>query len=193
MENIEVLLADPKVVKALAHPTRAKLLAILDRREASPSQLAKEIDEPLGTVSYHVRKLHNMGLLRLVDEKRQRGAVEHYYTGVKWFVPDRVWKSLPDSLKGTVHQSFLSQIGKNISSAAVSGGFNEPYALLNRDVLTLDGEGALQLAREVSALAQRALAIEVESKERLKDSETGETENVHLVMMLFGVPGGEKQ
>ncbi len=193
MENVEVLLTDPKIVKALAHPIRARLLTILDGREASPNQLSKEIEEPLGTVSYHVRKLHDMGLLRLVAEKRQRGAVEHYYTGVKWFIHENAWKSLPESLKGTLNQSFLSQIGEDISSAAVSGGFDEPYSLLNRDALTLDGEGALQLAREVSALAQRALAIEVESKERLKDTEPGERENIHLVMMVFGVPGEEEK
>lgn len=193
MENVEVLLTDPKIVKALAHPIRARLLTILDGREASPNQLSKEIEEPLGTVSYHVRKLHDMGLLRLVAEKRQRGAVEHYYTGVKWLIHENAWKSLPGSLKGTLNQSFLSQIGEDIFSAAASGGFDEPYSLLNRDALTLDEEGARQLAREVSALDQRALAIEAESKERLKDTEPGARENVHLVMMLFGAPGEEEK
>lgn len=104
---------------------------------------------------------------------------------------DHVWKSLPDSLRGTVHQSFLSQIGKDVSSAASYAGFDKPYSLLNRDVLTLDQEGALQLAKEVSSLAQRALSMEAESKKRLKDSEAGEQENVHLVLMLFGAPGEE--
>lgn len=193
MENVEVLLTDPKIVKALAHPVRAKLLTILDGREASPNQLSKEIEEPLGTVSYHVRKLHNMGLLRLVAEKRQRGAVEHYYTGVKWLIHENAWNTLPESLRGILNQSFFSQIGEDISAAAASDGFDQPYSLLNRDVLTLDGEGAIQLAREVSALAQRALAIEVESRERFKEGEPGEQENVHLVMMLFGAPGEKEQ
>jgi DNA-binding transcriptional ArsR family regulator len=187
LNSVELLLNDPKTVKALAHPLRAKLLAMLDRREASPSQLANEIGEPLGTVSYHVRTLHDLGLLRLVGEKRQRGAVEHYYTGVKWVVPDRVWKALPESLRGTVHQSFLSQISEDVSAAASSGGFDEAYSLLNRDVLTLDEAGALQLEEELSMLAERALAIEAECKERL--AKTGsEPQKAHLVLMLFGTP-----
>lgn len=186
MENVEVLLTDPKIVKALAHPVRAKLLTILDGREASPNQLSKEIEEPLGTVSYHVRKLRDMGLLRLVNEKRQRGAIEHYYTGVKWLIHENAWKALPESLRGTLNQSFIAQIGEDVSSAAALGGFDESYSLLNRDALTLDQEGALQLAREVSGLAQKALAIEAKSKGRLKNSDSKEQKNVRLVLMLFG-------
>lgn len=192
MENVELLLTDPKVIKALAHPLRAKLLTILDRREASPSQLSAELGQPLGTVSYHVRTLHEMGLLRLVGEKRQRGAVEHYYTGVKWVIHEDAWKTLPSSIKQTVHASFLSQIGEGVSSAASAGGFDEPYALLNHDVLALDEEGVLELAREASALMKRALAIEAESKVRSEDSvSTGtalEAVKVNLVLMLFGAP-----
>jgi DNA-binding transcriptional ArsR family regulator len=192
MENIELLLTDTKVVKALAHPLRAKLLTILDRREASPSQLSAELGEPLGTVSYHVRTLHDLGLLRLVDEKRQRGAVEHYYTAVKWVIHEDAWKALPGSLKQTVHASFLSRIGDVVSSAVVAGGFNEPYALLNHDTLALDQEGARELAREVSALMRRALAIESESKERHRRSQSAgarqEAVKVNLVLMLFRAP-----
>lgn len=192
MENVELLLTDTKIVKALAHPLRAKLLTMLDRREASPSQLSVELGEPLGTVSYHVRTLHDLGLLRLVGEKRQRGAVEHYYTAVKWVIHEDAWKALPSSLKQKVHTSFLSQIGDVVSSAAVAGGFDEPYALLNHETLALDEEGAQELAREVSALMKRALAIESESKERCRESQSAgakpEVVKVNLVLMLFGAP-----
>lgn len=192
MENVELLLTDAKVVKALAHPLRTKLLTMLDRREASPSQLSVELGEPLGTVSYHVRMLYDMDLLRLVGEKRQRGAVEHYYTGVKWVIHEDAWKMLPRSLKQKVYAPFLSQIGDEVSSAAAAGGFDEPYTLLNRDTLALDRQGALELAREVSALMERALAIESESKERCRGGQsvdaTSEAVKVNLVLMLFGVP-----
>lgn len=192
MENIELLLTDPKIVKALAHPIRSKLLMMLDHREASPSQIAEEIGESLGTVSYHVRTLHDMGLLKLVGEERQRGAVEHYYTGVEWVIDESAWAALPTSIKGSMHQSLLSHIGEDVSAAASSGGFDELYTLLNRNILTLDEEGALELAREVTKLMKRALAIEAESKERLKSDEGSEQKNLHLVLMLFeALSGGE--
>ena len=71
--------SEPHAVKALAHPLRVRALAILTEREASPSELAEELDEPLGNVSYHVRLLHDLGLIELVRTTPRRGAIEHHY------------------------------------------------------------------------------------------------------------------
>ena len=71
--------SEPHAVKALAHPLRVRALAILTEREASPSELAEELDEPLGNVSYHVRLLHDLGLIELVGTTPRRGAIEHHY------------------------------------------------------------------------------------------------------------------
>ena len=48
-------LADPRWSRAIAHPLRVRLLAMLDEQAASPVVLANKLDQPLGTVSYHVR------------------------------------------------------------------------------------------------------------------------------------------
>ena len=65
--------------RALAHPLRARLLSEMAEREASPVELAEELDEPLGVVSYHVRVLAQAGLLELVNRTFKRGAVQHHY------------------------------------------------------------------------------------------------------------------
>ena len=70
---------DPRYVKAMSHPLRVRILAILMERKASPVELAQVLEGTLGTVSYHVRTLHQLGLIELVDETRVRGAVEHHY------------------------------------------------------------------------------------------------------------------
>ncbi len=63
----------------LAHPLRCKILTIMDTRVVSPNELSVELEEPLGTISYHVRNLLNLGVIELVDEKQRRGAQEHFY------------------------------------------------------------------------------------------------------------------
>jgi DNA-binding transcriptional ArsR family regulator len=63
----------------LAHPLRCRILGVTSSRVASPKELAQEFGEPLGNVSYHVRKLEQMGWLELVGEKKRRGANEHFY------------------------------------------------------------------------------------------------------------------
>src|SRR5215216_68792 len=70
---------DPRYVKALAHPLRIRILAMLADRSASPVQLSSQLDATLGTVAYHVRTLHSLGLVELVDTRQRRGATEHYY------------------------------------------------------------------------------------------------------------------
>jgi DNA-binding transcriptional ArsR family regulator len=51
----------------------------LDVQEASPKELATQLGEKLGNVSYHVRILVRLGLIELVRETPRRGAVEHHY------------------------------------------------------------------------------------------------------------------
>ena len=70
---------DPRYVKAMSHPLRVRILAMLDERKASPNQLSGWLGATLGTVAYHVRTLQEYGLVELVDETRVRGAVEHHY------------------------------------------------------------------------------------------------------------------
>jgi DNA-binding transcriptional ArsR family regulator len=70
---------DPRYVKAMSHPSRVRILAMLDERKASPNPLAGWLGASLGTVAYHVRTLEQLGLIELVDETRVPGAVEHHY------------------------------------------------------------------------------------------------------------------
>ena len=67
--------------RALGHPLRVEILtALLDRDEASPRELAVELDQPLGTVSYHVRYLVSLEMLELQRMVPRRGAVQHFYS-----------------------------------------------------------------------------------------------------------------
>ena len=73
---------DQKLVRAIGHPLRLRLLTIFNERVASPSDLAAELGEPIGNVSYHTRILARLGCVELVRTKQVRGAIEHYYRAV---------------------------------------------------------------------------------------------------------------
>lgn len=70
-----------KLARAYVHPTALAILVALDDLEEpiSPSMLTIAVEEPLGNVSYHMRRLETLGLVRLVRTEPRRGAVEHYY------------------------------------------------------------------------------------------------------------------
>lgn len=69
------------IARATLHPTQVALLQAIaaSDKARSPNELAAEIQEPLGNVSYHVRQLRTKRLVRLVRTTQRRGALEHYY------------------------------------------------------------------------------------------------------------------
>ncbi len=72
---------DKRLLRALSHPLRQRILRSLDQGEASPAQLSRELGEPIGNVSYHVKVLSQLGAIELVRTAPVRGALEHFYVG----------------------------------------------------------------------------------------------------------------
>lgn len=67
--------------KLVSHPIRIQIVTILaERPRMSPSELAKEIDQTLGTVAYHIRTMQDFGAIKLVSKKAVRGAIKHFYS-----------------------------------------------------------------------------------------------------------------
>jgi DNA-binding transcriptional ArsR family regulator len=177
---------DPRLVKALAHPLRVQILAVLQDRAASPSTLADELSAPLGNVSYHVRILAKLGLLKLVRKRQRRGAIEHIYqANGRVRVSDRAWGQVPGIVKTAMVDASLEQVGRYVEQSASTGGFERPEAHMSRQPMRLDDKGWQELSAAVADLLQRANEIEAHSKKRLEDSDhQGELE-AGLVLMLF--------
>jgi len=70
-------LRDPASMRALAHPTRMRLVGLLrDRGPQTAALLGDAVDEAPGTVSYHLGKLAAIGLIEQVEghstDRRER-------------------------------------------------------------------------------------------------------------------------
>jgi DNA-binding MarR family transcriptional regulator len=71
-----------RLARARTHPTQIgvlELLTIDNGRAMSPREMALELQEELGNVSYHTTQLAKSGLLELAATTPRRGAVEHFY------------------------------------------------------------------------------------------------------------------
>jgi DNA-binding transcriptional ArsR family regulator len=179
---------DPRYVKAMSHPLRVRILALLDERRASPVELAEVLEASLGTVSYHVRTLHQLGLIELVDETRVRGAVEHHYRArARPKVTNEAWEEAPPIAKQAAVGSSLQMIDEYARASAAAGGFDHADAALIRLSMKLDAKGWQQLAKAVNKLFEQAQKIEAESGERLKGKAQANHEamDVGMVLMLF--------
>jgi DNA-binding transcriptional ArsR family regulator len=182
-------IADPRVVKALAHPIRAQILGALEDRVASPNQLAGELGVSLGSVSYHVHRLVDLGFLKLVKRVPRRGAIEHYYTLIMLpRITDAGWGEVPPIVKRAMIGATLEKVTRHVNAAADTGGFDVNDAHLTRNPVTVDEQGWRTLADELEKLEARIEQIARESVARL-DGSAGVDATV--VLMLFeSAPAG---
>ena len=179
-------LTDVNLVRALAHPLRAQLLGILEERRASPRELADELGAPLGTVSYHVRTLAQLKLIKLVKKTPRRGAIEHHYEAVGAAqVSDRLWSETPAIVKNAMVRSALGDVARSVNEAAALGGFNRADSHLMRTHLTLDEQGWRELADALMQLDAEAQRIQAESEKRLRQANHEGERKSTLVTMLF--------
>jgi len=185
---------DSRLAKALAHPLRVQLLAALNEGVASPNELAKKLDEPLTNVSYHVRMLHDLGTIELVDTEPRRGALEHYYRAiVRPFFADREWKRLPKNARGSISDAVLQLVWDDSAEAIKGGLFDERVDRhLSRTVLQVDDEGWEELNARLVDLVDRAMEIQAESVARASKDDD-ETFSVNLVMMTHPTPSSAKE
>jgi len=173
-------------VKALAHPLRVRILGVLEARIASPRELAEELGAPLGNVSYHVRQLAAVGLVKLVKETPRRGAVEHYYKlEARPSLTDEAWSGTPPVVKEALVAAVLGQISQQVNEGAKQGGFDRADANASRLPLLLDEKGFAAASRELEAVVGKLQRIEEASRKRLERAgDEGATPSL-AVLMLF--------
>ena len=179
-------IGDPRLVKALAHPLRVQILSVLEERVASPSDLAEELGAPLGNVSYHVRTLTDLGLLKLVRRRTRRGAVEHYYKATgRATVSDRAWTQVPSVVRKSMTGVALQQAIEQAVSAAENGGFDTDESHVTRHAVALDDKGLREVTEALERLHGELDEIRARAAERTgSDEEVGDRQ-VALVTMLF--------
>jgi len=70
-----------RVLRALNHPVRRRVLRALVDREGSASTLSRELKLELGVVSYHLNQVlaRECEVVELIDSVPRRGAIEKFY------------------------------------------------------------------------------------------------------------------
>ena len=189
--QIEADPVDTRVVKALGHPTRVRILNVLrDRELASPVELSSELGIALGTIGYHVRRLESLGFIELARRTQRRGAVEHHY---------RARQVLDDAREAAGSRPAPPDVGRGAEAVAVareaqaalaSGGFDPVLALADRRVLMLDARGAAELERAIGRWQRAVERIASASAKRLAGAGEAAVHGCTAVVMRFEMPAG---
>jgi DNA-binding transcriptional ArsR family regulator len=163
-----------QLAKALAHPLRVRILSSLNKGISSPNQLAQELGEPLGNVSYHVKTLLEYDCVELVKTEPRRGAVEHFYRATeRAFFSAKDWEKIPASARKGINGVILEAIGEDAAAALIANTFEaRSDSHISRTPMVLDETGWGELATLLSETLNQALEIQEAAAGRLAEEKT---------------------
>ena len=167
-------------MRALAHPTRLRMLELLRREPLSASELARRLEIRFGSARFHLQQLVRGGLAHPAGDRRVRGGLELLFSA-----PDEVRVDIDAAEPATasaMHQAIVAELGRRLRSAAADQrrGDSDVDVLSLREVrLTPDGREA---AQRIAAEALRQIrALDTAPAQ-------GDTEPVSLGLFLFRTP-----
>jgi DNA-binding transcriptional ArsR family regulator len=162
---------DQNLVRALAHPMRVRVLEALQGRTASPTELAREFEESLGVVSYHVNALLDVDCIEQVGTRPKRGTIEHFYTArPRSFIGHQDWRRAPLSVRagvtGEALRTFVTKIGAAIDADTID---SREDTTLNWMPITVDEQGWRESAEILDRALRELMTVAAASRERLGD------------------------
>jgi DNA-binding transcriptional ArsR family regulator len=166
---------DQRLVRALGHPLRVEILEVVQRRNASPSELTDMLDAPLGNVAYHVRVLEKCGCIEQVATARRRGAVEHYFRArPRSYIGHQDWRKVPPSLRDGVTGAQLGSFFDRAADALEAGTIDaHADTTLSWMPMAVDAAGWEEVAEVFKAARARLEKIHELNRRRMKQSGEG--------------------
>lgn len=187
---------DSNLVKALSHPLRMRILSRLNETVASPNELAREFNESLPLLSYHVRILRDLGCIELVRTTPRRGAIEHHYRALtRPALDEQDWAQLPPSVREAVSGTTLKRVFDDVRRAVGTKTFDaRTDHHLSFTPLVLDEEGWTELNRRMLEVLEWAIEQQADSAGRLQDGQSGGPEVLaRLAMISYPAPSAEAE
>jgi DNA-binding transcriptional ArsR family regulator len=192
VEKEAPFLVDRRMIKALAHPTRADILNILSEGPSSPSRIAKQLDNvSLNLTSHHIKVLRELDCVELQEEVRHGGRTEHIYRLCKrpMFTAEE-WQEVGAEESQFLTLDLLRKVSEEVQDALVSGGFKAPDRHTSRIPMAVDREGW----DEVVQILNRTMYELFEAGERstTRAERSGEElTKIRIVILQFLLSGSD--
>jgi len=174
------------LIHALAHPYRVRLLHVMNQREASSKEVAREIGANESSMAYHVKELEKIGFVERVRTKQRRGAYEHFYrgTGRRIFSAEE-WVLVPEPIRAAVVGQELRITGDLLSESLATETFErraDRHHSLQEALV--DEQGWIDAMEALDACMCRIMEVRRESDERRLASDSGGA--IRLAVSLLG-------
>lgn len=184
---------DVKLMKALGHPIRQRILHVLtEHDESSPSEVARIIGESVNTVSYHFRILRECDAIELDRKEIVGTTVVHLYRAkVRAVADEENWRHMPESVRETLLDETLQQIWSNVRTASDGEGLKDLRTAIAWNVVWLDEEAFTEASRRVASFMEEIATLQSAAEQRLSSLDPEERESqtlmVEIDMMLYPI------
>lgn len=146
---------DRRLIKAVSHPVREHILAVLNERIASASEIGEELGADVSSFYHHIEELEKLDCIERVETRKRRGAREHFFRAKQsLFFDDEAWRRMPESLKADVAASSLQLLFDDVLGALSAGTLE---ARDDRHVSWMPGDFDAQGWDEVKDLMNQTL------------------------------------
>lgn len=164
---------DGELAKAIAHPTRAQILAEANERVMSPSQFAKRHELDVSRVAYHFRQLEKFECLEIVAEVPVRGSTEHFYKATRRALFDgKAWDNLPETIKNKISGRTVTDLLGAVAEAMLEETFDErDDRHLAWDKVLVDRQGWSEIEGIFRDAIYKTLKAASDSELRLAESD----------------------
>lgn len=187
---------DRRLIKALSHPLREHVLAVLNERVASTSEIGREIDLEVSAFYHHVETLEELGFLERVRSRRRRGAEEHFFRAkTTMLFDDEAWEKVPPSVRSDMAGSYIWTILDDLVKALRSGAFGANLATHSSWLPgVFDRLGWQECLALMSETLAKAIEIQRRSGERIAISgEPGIPATIALLGFCTAVPSAQSK
>jgi DNA-binding transcriptional ArsR family regulator len=168
---------DPRLIKAISHPVRAHILAVLNERIASGTEIGEEIGADVSSFYHHIETLEELGCIELVEARKRRGATERFFRARRMvFFDDEAWQRLPVSLRDDLATSFTQSLFDELVGALKAGALGtSDDEHVSWTPGRFDSRGWIEAKGLVDEVLYRVLEIRRESAARLRRAASRES------------------
>lgn len=145
---------DEQLARAMAHPTRAKILSVLSERCASPKDLEGILDIPLSNLAYHCRELLKFHCIEVVDREQIRGATKTRYRATTRMLLDKEnWERLSKETRSGVSVAAIEEVIDRATKAIEADTFDNRT---DRSAITLKLDADEQTWQKINGVLRDA-------------------------------------
>lgn len=174
-------------MRALAHPTRVRMLHLLRSEALSASELARRLGIRFGSAQYHLRSLERAGIALRVGERTRRGGTE-----ILFEVPHDLWVDEgPDTPVGTrqaMSRAYVTEILRRMDAASLERFDTARDVRATREV-ELDPDGVAAATEALHTFLHRLEELTLDRP--TEDSMTFTAATLFFRVPMSASPGSE--